>query len=539
MVRHARRRRALRQSPQLSDNFSNSQVVRKTVVATRGGVVAAQHRRAAEAGAAVLAAGGDAIDAAIATSFAIGVVEPWMSGPAAGGVMTVWRAKEGKAYAIDYGMRSPRELDPADYPLTGAGKAQDLFAWPLVKDDRNIQGATAVAVPGVVAGMALAHERFGRLPWRELVTPAVKLAEQGLLVDWYSSLLIASAARALSLDPDAAAMFLEEGKWTPIGAWTALSEKRLNQRRLALSLDEIARHGAKALYRGDVGQAIVKDVRDKGGCLSAQDLASYQAHIVPAMEAAHHGGRIFVAPGMTGGPTFARALRGLSKEPSYVAYAQALDAAWKSRFNEMGDTGAAEPTPTCTTHFSVVDREGNLCAVTQTLLAIFGSRVVSPSTGVLLNNGIMWFDPEPGKPNSLGPGKRCLGNYCPVVGVANDGRSFALGASGGRKIIGTVLQLASFISDHGLTLEEAFHRPRIDHSGGDQVLADRSLPAAELRALEAAFPTTTARRTVFPYAFACPAGVLRDGEMNMGCTEIMSPWGDSVPETGPVPISGS
>ena len=181
-----------------TDNFSNSQVVRKAVVATRGGVVAAQHRRAAEAGAAVLEAGGDAVDAAIATSFAIGVLEPWMSGPAAGGCMTLWRAAEAKAYAIDYGMRSPRELDPADYPLAGSGTNKDLFAWPLVKDTRNAQGASAVAVPGVIAGMGLAHERFARLPWRDLVAPAVQLAEQGMLVDWYAGLLMASVSRALA-----------------------------------------------------------------------------------------------------------------------------------------------------------------------------------------------------------------------------------------------------------------------------------------------------------------------------------------------------
>ena len=159
----------------MNDNFSNSQTIRKSVVATRGGVVAAQHRRAAEVGAAVLEAGGDAVDAAVATSFAIGVVEPWMSGLAAGGCMLIWRAGDAAAHAVDYGMRSPRELDPADYPLAGEGKALDLFAWPLVKDDRNIQGATAVAVPGVVAGMALAHERFGRMPWRDLIAPAVVL----------------------------------------------------------------------------------------------------------------------------------------------------------------------------------------------------------------------------------------------------------------------------------------------------------------------------------------------------------------------------
>jgi len=149
---------------------------------------------------------------------------------------------------------------------------------------------------------------------------------------------------------------------------------------------------------------------------------------------------------------------------------------------------------------------------------------------VLLNNGIMWFDPEPGKPNSLAPSKRCLGNFCPVVGEIADGRRYALGASGGRKIIGTVLQIASFMIDHGHTLEAAFHQPRIDMSGGAGVIADRALDSAVIDALAGTYPTTTARRLPFPYAFAVPAGVLRDGELNMGCTEIMSPWGDAVAE---------
>jgi gamma-glutamyltranspeptidase/glutathione hydrolase len=117
-----------------------------------------------------------------------------------------------------------------------------------------------------------------------------------------------------------------------------------------------------------------------------------------------------------------------------------------------------------------------------------------------------------------------------VVGEGADGRTFALGASGGRKILGTVLQLSSFMLDHGLSLEEAFHQQRIDMSGGDTVIADCSLPAEVIVALEAAFTTTLARRTVFPYAIAVPAGVLREGGMNMGCTEIMSPWGDAVAE---------
>jgi gamma-glutamyltranspeptidase/glutathione hydrolase len=509
----------------LIDNFSDSQVVRKRVVPTRGGVVAAQHKRAAQAGAAILRAGGDAVDAAVATSFAIGVLEPWMSGVAAGGCMVLWRAKEAKAYAIDYGMRSPAALDPADYPIVG-GQSVDLFPWPRVKDDRNALGATAVAVPGVVAGMGLAHERFGRLPWRELVAPAAALAQEGMLLDWFAGLQIASNARFLSFDRDAAALFLEDGKWPPLAGWTALTEKRLDQRRLASTLETIGREGAKALYGGDVGAALARDVRDKGGCLALSDLASYQASLGDPLELAYHGGRIFAAPGMTGGPALANALKLVSKtsRPGYADYARALDQTWRERLASAGDRES------CTTHFSVVDREGNLCAVTQTLLSMFGARVVSPSTGVPLNNGIMWFDPEPGKANSLAPGKRCLGNYCPVVGQTPQGDRFALGASGGRKIVGTVLQIASFLIDDGASLEDAFHRPRIDMSGGDRVIADIALPSEALAELQKEFNVSAARRLPFPYHFAVPAAVLRAGERNMGCTEIMSPWGDAAAE---------
>ena len=217
----------------MDDNFSNSQTTRKVVIATKAGVVAAQHRRAAEVGAAVLDAGGDAVDAAIATSFAIGVVEPWMSGPAAGGAMVLWRANEAKARVINFGCRSPRELNPADYPLSGAGKSSDLFPWPSVVDDRNVMGATAVAVPGVVAGMGLAHEHFGRMPWQELVTPAANLAEAGLLVDWYTTLVTAANARVLAKDPDTAAMFLDDGHWPIAGDWTSVNQRRLNQKAFA------------------------------------------------------------------------------------------------------------------------------------------------------------------------------------------------------------------------------------------------------------------------------------------------------------------
>ncbi len=522
-----------------SDNFSNSQVVRKQVRATVGGVVAAQHRRAAEVGAAVLEAGGDAVDAAVATSFAIGVVEPWMSGPAAGGCMTLWRADTQRAEVVDFGMRSPMALNPADYPMAGDGRTADLFPWPSVVDDRNVQGATAVAVPGVVSGMGLAHARHGRLPWADLVRPAAGLARQGLIADWYSGLLTASTARALSKDPDAAALFLDDGLFPIVGGWTATQPRNLNQSAFAQTLEQIAAEGARSFYVGDIAQALVRDVQAKGGCLSLADLAQYQARWVEPLVLAHRGGRIFAPPGLTGGPTLAAALAHLSQQPvppssfgpaRYLAIARALHAAFDGRLQDMGDH-ESPAAPGCTTHFSIVDRHGNFCSVTQTLLSIFGSRVVSPSTGLLLNNGIMWFDPEPGKPNSLAPGKRCLANYCPVVAETTDGRRLAVGASGGRKIIGAVLQLATGVMDHGMSIEEAFHHPRIDISGNQRLLvADASLPADVQQALRAEFKLSLVRRQPYPYAFACPSGVLREGELNSGCTEVMSPWGDAVAE---------
>ncbi|MEE2811283.1 MAG: gamma-glutamyltransferase, partial [Pseudomonadota bacterium] len=137
--------------------LSKTQVTRKHVIETAGGVVASQHRQAAEAGAAVLRAGGDAVDAAVATSFVVGVLEPWMSGPAGGGAAIHWRADTGKAVAINFGMRSPKGLNVANYPLSGDGKAGDLFPWERVVDDRNVEGATAIAVPGTVDGIGQAH----------------------------------------------------------------------------------------------------------------------------------------------------------------------------------------------------------------------------------------------------------------------------------------------------------------------------------------------------------------------------------------------
>jgi len=519
----------------MSSSLSRSTQTRKTVIKTKGGVVAAQHRMAAEAGAEVLRAGGDAVDAAVATSFVIGVLEPWMSGPAGGGAMMLWRAGEEKAVAVNHGMRSPAGLRVEDFPLSGKGVAGDLFPWEEVAGNVNVQGAKAIAVPGVVDGLGQVHDRFGRVKWQELIAPAIEHARKGMLVDWYAALCIASCTRMLAQDKDAAALFLEDGQWPTISGWTALAEKRLDQSRMADSLDIIARDGARALYDGDLGAAMARDVQDKGGYLSHDDLRNYRATIEEPLTFAYRDARFDVVNGLTAGPTFAHAFAEMEEHrietaaDAFDACAKGLKSAYADRLGRMGHDGEIPSSPGSTTHFSVVDSDGNMVAQTQTLLSIFGSRVVSPSTGFLMNNGIMWFDPVQGRPNSLAPGKPCLMNVCPVIGHAGDKR-FAFGASGGRKIVSAVTQLSSFVADLGMDIEDAFHHPRIDVSGGAKLVADETLPKETLNRLRENNDVMTTGRSVFPYAFACPAGVMRDGDVNTGCTEIMTPWGDAALE---------
>src|SRR4051812_22880399 len=195
----------------MTDRFSNGQQIRKPAVASKGGIVAAQSRKAAEIGAEVLTAGGDCVDAVIATTFALGVLEPWMSGIGGGGAMVLYRARENRYEVIDYGMRAPGSIRPEDYPLTGAGAASDIFPWPQVKDDRNLHGPGSIAVPGVVAGMEEAHRRHAKLPWQELLAPSVDLAGEGLAVDWWTTLMIASAAADLRRYPGSATAYLQDG----------------------------------------------------------------------------------------------------------------------------------------------------------------------------------------------------------------------------------------------------------------------------------------------------------------------------------------
>jgi gamma-glutamyltranspeptidase/glutathione hydrolase len=283
---------------------------------------------------------------------------------------------------------------------------------------------------------------------------------------------------------------------------------------------------------GELAHLLARDVAAAGGVLASDDLARYRAR-PSAPLLTDHAGTTFATPGgLTAGPTFAQALalsagkipRGKPGPAAYTAWAEALLVAYAARLATMGDVDD-RPAPACTTHLCVVDRAGTMVSLTQTLLSVFGSKVISPSTGILLNNGIMWFDPRPGGPNAMAPGKRPLSNMCPVIALRNGRPWFALGASGGRRILPAVLQISSMLADCGLDLEDAFHTPRIDVSGGPEVTADRRLPAEILTHLRARFPVREIEHGVLPNLFACPTAVLRDPgtARTAGMTDPMQP----------------
>lgn len=519
----------------MTPHFAQNWNVLKPMASSRGGVVASQNRIASEAGASILAAGGNAIDAAVATGLALAAVEPWNSGLGGVGFMMVYLARENRVQVVDFGPISPAGLDPADYPLTG-GYTSDLFTWPSVKDDRNVHGPMSFAIPGHVDGLATALDAFGTLPFRTVAQTAIALAEEGIAVDWYLTLKVATMARELSRYPVTRDIWLPGGFPPVTAAGAPLG--RLKLKGLAATLRRLAEAGPRDFYDGEIAAGIARDIKAMGGNLSASDLASFRARIVAPIETEYHGALLALPPQLTAGPTMLRALEPLRKmkftggrpgSDAFVAYAAALRDAYAERLNSMGDSSDRRD-PSTTTHLNVVDREGNMVALTQTLLSVFGSKVVLPSSGVLMNNGIMWFDPRPESPNGLAPRKRALSNMCPVIATREGKPWFAIGASGGRKILPAVYQISSFLIDHGMSLHEAFHQPRIDASGGDTVGVDPRHDDDIKQALAAHFPLNMTELTVYPTNFACPSAVLHDAESGerQGISDVMSPWSGAV-----------
>lgn len=508
--------------------------VTKPSASGRRGIVVSQAQSAAEAGVAVLDAGGNAIDAAVATALALAAVEPWNSGLGGIGFALVHRAGEKRAEVVDFGPVAPRGLDPHRFKLTGR-TTQDLFGWPEVEGDANIHGPLSFVIPSAVAGYALMHERWGRLKLADVAVPAVALAKRGLPADWFTTLKVANSAAVLRLYPESARVYLPDGL-PPVAPYQGGTPTFLALGRLPDTLQRLQRAGLRDFYEGDIAASIVADVAAMGGVLSAEDLRNCQARSRPAQEVPWRGRTMQLAGGLTAAPTLARVLERLASAPFaaapdaawFVALARAMKAAYAERLAGIGDT-EPKAAASCTTHLTVCDAEGTMVAVTTTLLSSMGSRLVLPRSGVLMNNGVMWFDPRPDQPNSIAPGKRPLTNMCPVILKDGDRPWIAIGSSGGRRIMASVLQALSFVADFHMRPEDAAHHPRIDVSDADLVNADRRFPADVLDALRADGPTEVVEHSVIPINFACPNLIVQEahGERT-GISDVLSPWSAAV-----------
>jgi gamma-glutamyltranspeptidase/glutathione hydrolase len=498
--------------------------VTKTPLCVRQAAVTAGHPLGAAVGARVLRRGGNAVDAAVATAFAMAVVEPFMSCLAGGGSMLIHRPRRGDSVALDFNVEAPAAAHARMYPL-GRGQGSDLFPWRAVAGDANVHGHRAVAVPGSLAGLSLALERYGTMELRDVVAPAAGLARRGVPVDWYLALEFAAYTEELTRFPEAARTYLRHGSF-PLRPPGLGAGDRLRQPALARSLELIGKEGPDAFYRGELAEAVEAEMKKGGGLLTRADLAAYRVRVAPPLTGSYAGTTLLGMPGATGCVTAVEALNILGhwqagryrpEEPeTYRLRAEAFRAAFVDRFRHLGDPEhvaapwdrlvspghaarvaerlrpiagpggrpgrARRGADECTTHVGAVDRDRTLVSLTHTAVSLFGSKVVVPGTGLLLSNGMIWFDPEPGRANSIAPRKRPLVNMTPFLALRDGAPCLTVGAPGGRKIVTAVPQVLSNLLDFGLGPQAAVEAPRL-HTEGEEVYVDDRVGARTLAAL--------------------------------------------------------
>jgi gamma-glutamyltranspeptidase/glutathione hydrolase len=549
----------------------SSWVIEKTEAVGDSGVVAAKHPLSSEVGAEILRVGGNAVDAAVATAFVESVVEPAMTGIGGGGNMVIYLAAPASGYpgetaAIEYGMKSPGAAHAEMFELA-PGRDSHGFAWRNTQGEANIYGYRAAAVPGTVAGLLLALERFGTMSREEVIAPAARIAREGFAVSFYDSLLIGREIHHLRLFPESARTFLQPFR----DDWRVPNPEppeRIVQRDLADTLELVAKHGREGFYGGDVADAIDRDMRANGGIITAADLAAYEPRLHTGFVGRYRDHGVVTAPWGNGGVTMLQTLKLLSgfdlarlghNSPEalhlfieaarrafadrfrYVADPDQADVPWRGLLSDEyaderrreidaarasssyapGDPWRHQEAPSGravtvgepplathhTTHLCTLDRHGNAVSLTQTLMSAFGSRVVVPGTGIVLNNGMMWFDPEPGNANSVGPNKRALSNMTPLIAFRDGRARLVVGASGGRKIMNCNTQITLNVLDHGLGIQDAISAPRIDCSTAENLLDDR-VPADVQEALRGMGHSLRVRTESFqPHFWASPVGI--------------------------------
>ena len=512
-------------------------VLSKPAARTRRGVVAAQSAIAAAAGARALAQGGNAVDAAVVTALALHVVEPWSSGLGGGGFLVLDLPDKGQG-AVNFSMKSAADAHPADYPLAGVPGRFGPFQWAKVADDRNTVGPGSILIPGAVDGLALALERYGTLSWGDALEFVIPLAERGIPVGWYTSFAIAVEARQISRFAHTRDVFLRDGLFPPVSESDDAPEI-VRDPLMPGFLRRLQERGARDFYEGEIAEEIAADMRGLGRDWSVADLAAYRATASDPLRSAYRDAELLGVPGLNGAPTVMRyftqaaagtAATGRPTGPSdHAAFAASMRALWEERYSTMGDD---TPLEKCTTHVSAVDSSGGMAALTNTMGARFGSKVSLTSSGLLMNNGMFWFDPEPGRANSIGPSKWPLTNACPMIVRRGGGPILALGAAGGRRVPPAVLQTIAFVVDHGMDIEAAAHAPRIDPVRLEAVACDHRLPPESVAAIAEVAPVRVVENTVYPFLFACVSAAGRDPATgtNIGMPSVDLPYAAAVTE---------
>jgi gamma-glutamyltranspeptidase/glutathione hydrolase len=511
------------------------------VAVGRQGAVSSAEAAASDIGVTIMKQGGNAVDAAVAVGFALGVTHPTAGNIGGGGFMVV-RLPSGEVAAIDYREVAPQAAT-RDMYLDGKGEV----------GDKGRVGPLAAGIPGVVAGLAYAHEKYGKLPWAELIRPAVALAREGHALDSFhandmqratgsvqkyisSTASNGNAALAAGLAATAAIFSKPDGKAYETGdLW--------RQPDLAATLELIAQNGPEAFYKGSFAERMAARVKEMGGIWTSADLANYRALPREPVVFSYRGHQVITMPPPSAGGVVLRQILAASETLSLDRlawdsverihyYVEALRRTYADRNQLVGDPAFVKvpmqqlldigyigqrmatidpkhATPSSqigagvslkesehTTHFSVVDASGMAVANTYTLNGGFGAKLIVPGTGVILNNEMDDFTSKVGAPNMFGlvqgpqnaiePGKRMLSSMTPTIITKGDNLRAVVGSPGGPTITTTVAQIVMQLVDQGRSLEQSVASTRIHHQWlPDQIWHEDSLPKETADALAA------------------------------------------------------
>lgn len=452
--------------------------------------------------------GGNAVDAAVAAAFMDCVVEPAMNGIGGEGVMTI-HLETGENIVIDYVGRPPAASSPDMYEIEESSEP-GWMGWRKVKNDENVIGYKACAVPGTVAGLTTALEEYGTMNLDEVMKPAIDVARDGFPVGWWTAEFIFKRMEAFWRFPEWRKIYLRNERYPYQPDSRALAEPQmLRNPQLARCLGSIAAGGPTVFYHGWIAEAITSDMRVNGGLITLEDMAAYEPIVhTPTLgkyrdhevvyDPTHSGTTLMQILNIIEGYDFSDMPYG-SPEALHII-SEAIGLAFADRFKYMGDPGwvdvpqqgmtskkyaeslrekidpgKANPIspsdpwpyePENTTALTVADKQGNFVAVNQTLVNAFGSGVVIPDTGIVMNNAMYGLNPEKGTANSIDGRKRRIQNVCPTI-VLKDGEGYmAMGAPGGRAIQVSIAQAIHYVIDYGFSIQDAVDAPRVMRETG-------------------------------------------------------------------------